>query len=357
VNPIAPIRVLVVDDSPVARMAISQALAGEPGLEVVALAGDGWAAMNALDQVRPDLVVLDVEMPQLDGLETLVRLRARFPSLPVIMFSALTHRGATATLEALFRGANDWVAKPSAEQGAGEMIARIREELVPRIRALCAAPPGEEAAPARVLTHASRAVPVELIVIAASAGGPIALAQVLQTLPRDLEVPVLIVQHMPPIFTRVLAERLDSVSAVRVAEGGSHAALLPGSAWLAPGGFHMEVVRGPLGTGLRLNQDPPIHSCRPAADVLFRTAATVFGAGVLAAVLTGMGQDGLEGARAIRASGGRVIAQDQATSAVWGMPGAVVRAGLVDDVLPVGQIGAALADAVRIPRPARAAGG
>lgn len=334
------IRALVVDDSVVTRRLVSEVLAGDPDFEVVAVAANGRQALAKLEQLRPDVVTLDVEMPELDGLETLRELRRLRPTLPVVMFSAATLRGAAVTVEALTLGANDYVAKP-ADAGDVQLAMRhIRDELLPRLKALCrpasAAPIAELPRGPRLLRPA-----VRLLAIGCSTGGPNALAQLLPLLPASFPVPIVIVQHMPPVFTRLLAERLDLHSAIAVAEGAPGVALRPGAAFIAPGDFHMRVQRG-LHVTLAMEQGPPEHSCRPAVDVLFESVADVFGSGVLGVVLTGMGQDGLRGSERIRAAGGEILAQDEASSVVWGMPGNVARARLASEVLPLGEIAAAI---------------
>ncbi len=340
------IRVLVVDDAVVFRRLVADELARDPTLEVAGTAANGRIALAKLPQVNPDLVILDVEMPELDGLATLTELRRTYPRLPVIMFSALTERGAEATLEALARGATDYFTKPTGTGSLDASLRVLREELVPKIKALCGAPatpePGRPVGGARGLPAPAvpgvRAGPVEVVAVGASTGGPNALAEVVGRLPGDLPVPLVIVQHMPPMFTRLLAERLTAHSQLTVREGSPGEMLQPGRAWIAPGDHHMEVAREGGQVRLRLHQGPPENSCRPAADVLFRSVARAFGAGSLAVILTGMGQDGLRGCEAVRATGGQVLAQDEATSVVWGMPGFVARAGLADAVLPLARI-------------------
>ena len=343
------LRVLVVDDAVVFRRMVAEELAADPAIEVVGTAANGKIALAKLTQVNPDLVILDVEMPELDGLATLREIRKTHPKLPVIMFSALTERGAAATLDALALGATDYFAKPATAGGLEASLRVIREELVPEIKALCrravATPPPFAAAPPRL-----GGPPVEVVAIATSTGGPNALAEVFAGLPVDLPVPVVIVQHMPPMFTRLLAERLSAQHAVKVEEGRTGGLLRPAHAWIAPGDFHMTVARDGTQVRVILNQDPPENSCRPAADVLFRSVARTFGPGALTVVLTGMGQDGLRGCEQIRGAGGQIIAQDEATSVVWGMPGFVSRAGLADRVLPLGLIAPEIVRRVRAGR-------
>lgn len=341
-------RILIVDDSTVIRRLLSDALAGDPQIEVAGTAADGRIALAKIPQVNPDLVTLDIEMPQLDGLATLQEIRKTYPRLPVIMFSTLTEKGAAATLQALALGASDYVTKPANVGSVTAGLQKVRDDLLPKIRALCRLdPPAGPPLPGRGTlspalspskSRAASAAPVEVITIGVSTGGPNALTAIFQELPGDLPVPVLIVQHMPPVFTRYLAQRLDAVSGLTVREAQAGERLQPGHAWLAPGDYHLTVVRSGRGVITQLHQGPPENSCRPAVDVLFRSVAEVYGAGTLGVVLTGMGQDGLRGCEAIRQAGGQVLAQDQASSVVWGMPGAVVQAGLADRVLPLDQV-------------------
>jgi two-component system, chemotaxis family, protein-glutamate methylesterase/glutaminase len=343
------IRILVVDDSVVIRRMVTDALAADPALEVAGSAANGRIALSKIPQVNPDLITLDIEMPEMDGLEALRELRKTYTKLPVIMFSTLTERGASATLDALALGANDYVTKPSNVGSATAALERIREQLIPKIKAHCplispsglkpaAALPKSPAAPRAKLDTRGPGAPVEIVAIGVSTGGPNALAEVIPQLPASLPVPVVIVQHMPPIFTKLLAERLSSKSQIRVEEGQPGQTLEPGRAWVAPGDFHMAVERGKAGVHLITHRQPPENSCRPAVDVLFRSVAEVYGPRALGVVMTGMGQDGLRGSERIREAGGQVLAQDEATSVVWGMPGFVAQAGLAEKVLPLNQI-------------------
>ncbi|HEX8324409.1 MAG TPA: chemotaxis response regulator protein-glutamate methylesterase [Tepidisphaeraceae bacterium] len=341
------IRVLIVDDAVVIRRIVSDVLAGEPGIEIVGTAANGRIALQKIPQTNPDLITLDVEMPEMDGLATLKELRKTYRKLPVIMFSTLTGRGASTTLDALANGASDYVTKPANVGSVSAAMTRIREELIPKIKALCpqtaptppATMPVLSAPRATVMRPtAVRSGGIEAVVIGVSTGGPNALAEVIPSLPRDLPVPVLIVQHMPPVFTRVLAERLALKSAVAVKEAVHGEAIRPGTVYIAPGDFHMHVERAAGVCRVMLSQGPPENSCRPAADVLMRTAAAVYGANTLGVILTGMGQDGLRGAEAIRDRGGVTFVQDEASSVVWGMPGHVARNGLADRQVPLGQV-------------------
>jgi two-component system chemotaxis response regulator CheB len=334
------IRALVVDDSVVVRRLVSAELDRDPALEVVGTAANGRIALARMAQLSPDVVILDIEMPELDGLATLAELRKSYPRLPVIMYSSLTERGAAATLDALALGATDYFTKPTGEEGGVEGSLRVlREQLIPKIKTLCRAEPAAAPAPVKggpaPPRPAGRACRLQCVAVGVSTGGPNALAELFAGLPGDLPVPLLIVQHMPPMFTRLLAERLSAQHPLRVEEGQSGTPLRPGQAWIAPGDYHMVVAGNAPPYRLLLHQDPPENSCRPAVDVLFRSVARAFGPGCLAVVLTGMGQDGLRGCEAIREAGGQVLAQDEASSVVWGMPGYVARAGLADRVLPL----------------------
>lgn len=361
----SPVNVMVVDDSAVVRRLVTKVLDDEADVRVVGTAHNGRVALEKLASLKPDLVTLDIEMPEMDGLETLLHLRRTHPRLPVIMFSTLTERAAASTLEALARGASDYVTKPTRLSNPAEAIAAVREQILPKIRALvptgasargtaAVVPPAAVAATPRVRPAG---VPPELLVIGSSTGGPDALASVVRALPATLPVPVVVVQHMPPVFTRMLAQRLDGLGPLTVSEARDGDLLRPGHVLLAPGDHHVEARRDVGGRAhVALTQAPPENHCRPAVDVLFRTAAATHGARTLALVLTGMGQDGLRGAELLTELGAEVWAQDQATSVVWGMPGAVARAGLATRVLPGDQIGREAAAAIVRARARQSAG-
>lgn len=331
------IRVMVVDDSVVVRRFICEVIASDPHLEVVATAANGKLALQRLNQVEVDLVTLDVDMPELDGFGTLAELRKRRPDLPVLMFSSATSRAAASTIEALSLGANDYLLKPEGVSGLEAARERLKQELLPKIKALCVKP-RTSSIPIMIDAPVPSAAPVTAIAIAVSTGGPAALHLILSALPADLPVPIFIVQHMPATFTALLAARLQQTTALKVLEANLTSRVLPGHVYLAPGDFHLVVDKSSGGLMVRTNQDPPEVSCRPAADVLFRSVAAAYGAGCLGVVLTGMGADGMRGSEAIKKQGGRVIVQDRASSVVWGMPGAVVRARLADAVVPLDQI-------------------
>lgn len=353
-----PIRTLVVDDSVVVRRTVANVLADADDVEVVATASDGRMGLRRIAELHPDVVTLDVEMPGMDGLATLAEIRRSWPDLPVIMYSTLTERGASATLEALSLGAADYATKPSGARDRDEVANQVRANLLPLVR-LWGRRKAPRFAPRRAVTPAVDAAaqpsttppvkttadnggPIKMIAVGVSTGGPDALATVMPTLPSNLPVPVVIVQHMPPVFTAMLAQRLNGLSAVTVSEAVDGERACAGHAYIAPGGKHLEVHQGAGGLVMTLTDGPPENSCKPAVDVMFRTATAATRGQLLGMVLTGMGADGLAGSRLIREAGGPVLVQDEATSVVWGMPGYVAREGLATEVLPLDALGAAM---------------
>jgi len=350
-------RVLIIDDSVVIRRVLSEALKADPTIEVVGHAADGRIGLSKITQVQPDLITLDIEMPGLSGFETLKEIRELYPKLPVIMFSTLTEKGAAATLDALALGASDYVTKPSNTGSLDVTLKRIREELIPKVKALCArssipsltVPKPNVKQPAAYANIPQRrpSARIEVLAIGTSTGGPNALSAVLPALSRDFPVPIVVTQHMPPLFTRLLAERLDRESQIRIREGISGGVLVPGQAWIAPGDHHMVLERQGTAVKLSLNQEPPENSCRPAVDVMFRSVANVYGAAALAVVMTGMGSDGVRGSAEVRERGGAVIVQDEASSVVWGMPGQVAAAGLADRIVPLEELASEIERRVR----------
>jgi two-component system, chemotaxis family, protein-glutamate methylesterase/glutaminase len=338
------IRVLVVDDSVVIRRLVSHALEPDSELDVVGSAPNGVIALARIPQLNPDVLTLDIEMPEMDGLETLRHIRRDFPELRVIMFSTLTERGAGVTFEALALGADDYVAKVSNDGGLDQSLTRLRNELIPKIKQFFTLPRSESvvrAAPvavARSIVRTSGGVIPLAVGIGVSTGGPTALSVILPLFPADFPLPVLVVQHMPPMFTRLLAERLAHICKLRVREAADGDAVEPGLILIAPGDFHMKVD----GTGprvkVRLEQSPHLNSCRPAVDALFTSMSDVYGGAVTAVVMTGMGRDGFRGAEILKSKGACLIAQDEASSVVWGMPGAIVAGGLADEILPLVEI-------------------
>jgi two-component system chemotaxis response regulator CheB len=346
------IRVMVVDDSVVIRRLISLALEVDPFIEIVATASNGAIGLQRIPQLNPDVITLDIEMPDMDGLEMLRRIRREFPKVRVVMFSTLTERGAAKTLEALTLGADDYVAKVSNEGSLDLSMARLREEMIPKIKQFFFLPVQGRTA-TQLAPHSSYAatsvesrMPVlkgmkvrpKVVVIGVSTGGPTALGSILPAFPAGFSLPILVVQHMPPLFTRLLAERLNSTCQLAVQEATQGIAVEAGKILIAPGDFHMKVVSRERGACISLDQAPRQNSCRPAVDALFASTGEVFGGAALAVILTGMGQDGLRGSEILRAQGASILAQDEASSVVWGMPGAVVNAGLADRVLPLDQV-------------------
>jgi two-component system, chemotaxis family, protein-glutamate methylesterase/glutaminase len=343
-------RVLVVDDSVVARQVLTRLLAKDSAIEVVGTAANGRIALAKIEHSNPDVVTLDVEMPEMNGLETLAIMRKTHPLLPAIMFSIFTAPGSEATLRAMAFPPVDYVTKPSPGAGPEATEKVIREDLLPRIKRCTASAmkievsepqgtPPAVAQPNCELATAPHFRRVDIVVVGVSTGGPDALADLLPYFPQDFAVPILIVQHMPALFTQHLAERLAAKSNIPVAEGRSGQLLLPGHAWLAPGDFHMRVAIINGKPCIQLDHGPRENSCRPSVDILFRSASATFGPHVLAVVMTGMGQDGFNGCEHIHAVGGRILVQDEASSVVWGMPGAIVSAGLGDEILSLRQLG------------------
>ena len=341
------IRVMVVDDVSIVRRLVSNALGADPEIEIVGSAANGREALEKIPVVRPDLIILDYEMPEMDGMETLKEIRKLAGGPKVIFFSSYTRQGAKVSLDALWQGADDYATKVTADNLAAATQC-VQSELLPKIKGLCEAitaesggaavspralpdtPPPGTAPPAHV--NVARA---EIVAIGASTGGPRALSVLIEALPADFPLPIVVVQHMPPLFTRSLAERLATRSGLRCLEGIDGAPLEPGTVWIAPGNWHMTVARNGTDTTLRLSGEPPENSCRPSVDPLFRSVAEVYGSSALGILLTGMGQDGLLGARRIHERQGRILVQDEATSVVWGMPGAAARAGLANKIVPL----------------------
>ena len=339
------IRVLVVDDSVVIRRVVTQALSEDPAIEVVGAAANGSIALARIPQVNPDVISLDIEMPEMDGLQTLRKIRETYRDIRVIMFSTLTAKGANHTLEALSLGANDYVTKPSNAGSIDRSMEQLRTELVPKIKQFFDAAPAALMASSSALVRPPATVytPLvpynpEVVAIGVSTGGPNALAEIFPAFPADFPWPILVVQHMPPLFTRMLAERLNNQCNLKVEEAGKDSPVEKGSVLIAPGDYHMQVVRRGKGLIARLDQGPQQNSCRPAVDVLFSSLAKVCGGRVLSVILTGMGQDGLRGVQELKSHGAAVLVQDAETSVVWGMPGAVANAGLADKVLPLDRV-------------------
>lgn len=335
------IRVLVVDDSAVSRRLISQALCLDPEIDVVGFAENGRLALESVASDPPDAIVLDLAMPEMDGFETLRQLKVRFNKIPVLVFSSTAQRGASATVEALLAGAADYAFKPSTASGSSLPWETARLELSSKLRAMAARAQRAAPRPAVVEAPESRRptaapkVPVRAVAIGCSVGGPEALATLIPRLSAGLRVPIFIVQHMPSSFTAQLAKRLTEKSSVPVLEASHGQTVQSGTVYLAPGDYHLRVARRQGGIALHLDQGPLENGCRPSVDPLFCSAAEIYGNSLLTVVLTGMGFDGLVGARAVTAAGGNVWVQDEASAMVWGMAGAVSRAGLARRTCPL----------------------
>lgn len=353
------IRVLVVDDSSLMRKIIATALSKHPSIEIVCFAKNGLEAIDAVEKYSPDVVTLDIEMPEMDGLAALREIRKKHQKLPIIMFSTLTQKGAQATVVALTRGASDYVEKPSNSIGGMDESFRILDaQLIPKVLGLAKraklsktvrtskfkAPEFKHAlVPERPVESTPKVVktfyPAHAVCIGVSTGGPVALMELFSQFTSPLSVPIFIVQHIPPSFTALLAARLSTAGAMTIKEPVQGEEAVPGVAYLAPGGQHM-VLRRQLGrTTIHMTSDPAENSCRPAVDVLFRSAADVYGQHLLAVVMTGMGYDGLKGCHYVNNKLGQVIVQDEESSVIWGMPGAVVGADAADAVFPLNQLG------------------
>lgn len=340
------ISILIVDDSVVVRRILIRAL--EEEFTICGHAASAEIAIEKIAQLSPDLLILDIHMPGMSGLQLLPILRERYPRLRVILFSRSSPESISGCIDALVHGATDFLMKPSDDVSLSDSIESIHEQLCEKIRLLF---PGRSLKPA---TESNRSFmsPTsllkrpqrdrEVLAIGVSTGGPTALTTVLQQLPHNYPLPIVIVQHMPPVFTHLLATRIRSVTGMDIVEAEEGMKVTPGKAFLAPGNFHMRVVRDSDGAYISLNQGPMECSCRPAVDVLFRSVAEVYGGATIATILTGMGQDGLRGVQELHRLGAHVIVQDEASSVVWGMPGAVAQAQLAHEVLDVNSIADAI---------------
>jgi len=353
---VTPIRVLVVDDSVVVRRLVTDALSRDPAIEVVGFASNGRLAVGKVAQLAPDLVTMDIEMPEMNGIEAVRAIRRAGHKMPIIMFSTLTERGAAATLDALVAGAQDYVTKPANVGSVQESLAQVANNLLPKIKALVGRTAPHAALPATSATTAPAPVrprsvvqrpepaphPIRAMVVGSSTGGPEALSRLVGSLTRPPSIPILVVQHMPPVFTRQLAARLDRLGPARVVEAEHDAELVPGTIYVAPGDRHLEVRRQGAVVRTVLTDGPPVNFCRPSVDVLFGSAVRTFGSELLGVVLTGMGSDGRTGCQQLVDAGGTVVVQDEATSVVWGMPGAVATAGLAHRIVPLAEVASTL---------------
>ncbi|QDV14899.1 Chemotaxis response regulator protein-glutamate methylesterase of group 1 operon [Rosistilla oblonga] len=367
----APRKILIVDDSPVYRRFVQQTLEGLQGHRIVGQASDGVTALQAIATLRPDVITLDVEMPGMSGLEVLKQIKQISPQTEVIMLSSLTLQSASLTIQAIESGAFDFVLKPQGTDLESNRR-KLHKELSERFQVISqnvtrnsggGQPQPSSSRPAwsptptptRVAASPPGNVPrramgsPQIIVIGISTGGPQALRSVVSQLPSDFSVPIAVVQHMPPLFTRSLAEELDRISPLQVFEGTAGDILRAGQIAIAPGGFQMRLQRSANGIVLRVNDDPPERSCRPSVNVLFRSAAEQFGGRAVGVVMTGMGDDGTEGSRAMREQGAHILAQDARSCVVYGMPCAVAEAGLVDEVVGLNDVASKLTALSRRP--------
>lgn len=356
------IRTLIVDDSSFMRTTLSMMLDGASGITVVDTATNGEEGVEKACELEPDVVTMDVEMPKMDGITAARHIMDRAPC-PILMISSLTEEGAETTIEAMQAGAADFLSKGQA--GSALQIREVEEELIEKVRALSesgsrlfdgdlgmrvsegrsSASTPNRSGDTRLRTDSS----LELVVIGVSTGGPLALQNVLPVLPAEFPVPVAVAQHMPPQFTRSLADRLDDRSALGVREATDGMALEPGHAVVAAGGRHLTFERHGARPVVRTPDEPTDTGHRPSVNVMFKSACQEYGGNVLALVMTGMGKDGLRGARKIKNAGGTIFAQDEASCVVYGMPRVVVEAGLADAVLPLEELAEALSKAVGMP--------
>lgn len=359
-----PYRVMLVDDSSVIRGLMSRWLGADPAIEIVASAANGQVAVSSIEKTDPEIVVLDIEMPIMDGLTALPLILKQNPNIQVLMSSTLTSKNAQISLKAMSLGAADYVPKPTTNR---EVISSqsYQSEIVDKIKSLAEAKrkllgielysggnlevirepiverkievkPISDKRPQTV--KASKTIP-KIIAIGSSTGGPQALLHVINNLKNDLNVPVVITQHMPATFTKILAGHITKACGLECREGEDGIRLEPGKIYIAPGEYHMVIENQHGNPCIRLNVEPPENFCRPAVDPLFRSVASVYGPAALGVILTGMGQDGLRGSKVIAESGGTIIAQDEETSVVWGMPGAVSNAGICHAIIPLDEIG------------------
>lgn len=352
---------MVVDDSMIFRKVVRDSLTAMPGVEVVGVASDGKGALDRLDALKPDLITLDIEMPQLNGLQVLQELQRQRLKCGAIMLSSLTSSGARLTTQALSLGAFDFVLKPSGDN-AQDCLLQLKRELLPKIDAFrkSRCNQGATSVPtASVLvnnppalsspkpTGLPRAAAPKVVVIGISTGGPVSLGKVLPKLPADFPVPIVIVQHMPQVFTKNLADDLNRSCALNVDEARDGEFLAPGTVRIAPGGRQLRFVNTTGRIALQVTDDPPEKMCRPSVDYLFRSAAEHFRGSVLAVIMTGMGDDGLEGCRALKPLGACVIAQDAASCVVFGMPRHIIQQGLADQITSLDEIPNALVARVK----------
>lgn len=373
-----PIRVMLVEDSAVVRGMVRQWLDAIAGVEVVQAAGNGQIAINQVQEADPDIILLDIEMPVMDGMTALPELLRLAPRAKVILASTLSRRNAEVTLRAMSMGAHDYVAKPSFVRQGNDARAEFEAEIVRKVRGLAGLQPRRDGQPGAhieptdtdkkgvgrwgagavglvpmpvagqpIKLRKPSAVPPRALVIGSSTGGPAALARIVaEAGPALRTVPVFIAQHMPPTFTALLGEKLAGLAGIEGGEAVHGAPVVPGRLYVAPGGHHMSLKRCDGGIEIQIEDGPPINHCKPSVEPLFQSAAELYGASTLCAILTGMGHDGVEGVIAIANAGGTVIAQDEASSVVWGMPGAAAAAGACSEIVALQNIGLRLSRAL-----------
>lgn len=350
-------RILVVDDSHLYQRLLSDVIDARDGMEVVGVASNGKVALGLMDKLKPDLVTLDILMPEMDGIQTLIALRKQWPKVRTVMVSSLTSEGSDAALDALALGASEYAAKPGSSGGVVNIRADLANDLLPKVEALLGLDSKKldtkgvqtrtgSVSPAQLhqehsskrKTRAPMPHGIRLIAIGVSTGGPDALAKVLSQLPADIGVPVVIVQHMPAQFTAKLAQRLDAASALKVVEAQLGDKIRAGTVYIAPGNYHMVLDRIDTDVIVNLNSDEQENSCRPSVDPLFRSIPDIYGSQCLGVIMTGMGSDGLNGCEALSAAGCPIIVQDRSTSIVWGMPKLVAGAGLAQQEVPIDEM-------------------
>lgn len=354
-----PYRVMLVDDSSVIRGLLSRWLSADPAIEIVASVGNGQVAVNNMARTNPEIVVLDIEMPVMDGLTALPLILKANPDVQVLMSSTLTQKNAEVSLKAMSLGASDYIPKPttnreviSSQSFQSEIIEKIKSLAIAKRKLLGHSPYKETTASMPAIEQDVKGTtnkildlrkasltPPRIIGVGSSTGGPQALLKFINSLKDDLTVPVVITQHMPAAFTKILAGHLSKASGLECIEAMDNTPLENGKVYIAPGDHHMIVVEKNEKKYLRLNQDPPENFCRPAVDPMFRSLSNLYGPAVLGVILTGMGQDGLKGSKVVVENGGTIIAQNQETSVVWGMPGAVSEAGICNAILPLDEMG------------------
>ncbi len=344
-----PIRVLVVDDSPLVRRILGDILEQAPGITVAATASNAEIALMKVESAQPDVITMDIEMPGMGGLEAISRIMASRRPVPIIVLSAFAQKGAELTLQALDRGAVDFMAKPVASVSGG--ISAIASELVEKVRGasridigayararIVEKRPSSMAVLPAAVRRAPANLPYDIVAIGTSTGGPPALKTVLMKLPSDFPLGLVIVQHMPPVFTKAFADRLDTLCAIRVKEAAQGDVVLPGHGYIAPGDYHLTLRRDAGSLVIWLDQEEPVNGHRPSVDVTMRSVGRECRGRAIAVIMTGMGKDGAEGIRELKARGAEVIAQDRETSVIFGMNREVIVAGNADHVLPVGEI-------------------